>query len=174
MNIFVCDLHPVQAAQHLADRHVVKMVLETAQVLATVAQLKEITWKDQYKITHKHHPVVKGCMTDEDYLRWTACHGLALLSEYRYRYSREHKAQPHIEKALSTLCASGLWAAEPSPHWPKAVLDQYKDVEDVVQAYRLHLADKYIRWESKAKWTRRGPPEWLQEVSSLLLTRQLS
>lgn len=36
MNIFVLDTCPVVAAQYLNDKHVVKMVLESAQILCTV------------------------------------------------------------------------------------------------------------------------------------------
>ena len=38
MNIFVLDRNPTIAAQMACDKHVVKMILETAQMLCTVAR----------------------------------------------------------------------------------------------------------------------------------------
>lgn len=174
LNVFVCDDSPSRAAQHLADRHVVKMVLETTQILATVGQLSGITWPGQYKVTHKHHPVVKACIQDEEFLSWTACHGLALLSEYRHRYCREHKVGDQVQEAVSRLCPGGLYASEPDIDWPKAVLDEYKEETSVVNAYRLHLADKYVRWNNKARWTRRDPPDWLNDAIWQITSRRLS
>ena len=51
MNIFYLDPDPVAAAQMQCDKHVVKMALETAQILSTVLG-------GPYKPTHAKHPSV--------------------------------------------------------------------------------------------------------------------
>jgi intergrase/recombinase len=79
MNIFVLSEDPVEAAQMQCDKHVVKMVIESGQILATVRRVldgyisKSLTVKGgiitRYildgagdflpKATHVNHPCVK-------------------------------------------------------------------------------------------------------------------
>lgn len=40
MNIFFLDKNPARAAEYHGDKHVVKMILETAQMLSTIVRLK--------------------------------------------------------------------------------------------------------------------------------------
>ena len=54
MNIFVLHRDPKIAAQMSCDKHVVKMILETAQMLSSAARAKG-AWAP-YKQTHKKHP----------------------------------------------------------------------------------------------------------------------
>lgn len=62
MNIFVLDTNPKRAAEYQADTHVVKMVLETAQLLSTAIHYKahqfhiEMDTNVFYKPTHVYHP----------------------------------------------------------------------------------------------------------------------
>ena len=49
MNIFVVEENPVDAARALCDKHVVKMVLESVQLLSTVAQARG--HEGPYKVT---------------------------------------------------------------------------------------------------------------------------
>ena len=39
MNIFILDRNPVKAAQMLCDRHIPKMIVESAQMLSTAHRL---------------------------------------------------------------------------------------------------------------------------------------
>ena len=50
MNIFVLDNDPFKAAEYQCDKHVVKMVLETAQLLCSAHETAP------YKRTHYNHP----------------------------------------------------------------------------------------------------------------------
>lgn len=56
MNIFVVDSDPVKAAMHLHNRHVVKMTLESAQLICTTRRWFGDTNPILYKPTHIHHP----------------------------------------------------------------------------------------------------------------------
>ena len=68
MNIFVVDIDPSKAAQSLCDKHVVKMVLETAQILSTISG-------GPYRPTHANHPCVLWAgATKRNYL-WLVEHG---------------------------------------------------------------------------------------------------
>lgn len=56
MNIFYLDKDPKLCAQYHCDKHVVKMILESAQLLCTAvneAAGKEVA---PYKSTHVNHP----------------------------------------------------------------------------------------------------------------------
>jgi hypothetical protein len=54
MNIFLLDSNIKKCAQYHCDKHVVKMILESAQILSTVLRLNGV---DQgYKTTHANHP----------------------------------------------------------------------------------------------------------------------
>lgn len=145
MNIFVLDLDPIKAAQYQCDRHVVKMTLETAQILSTVLD-------GPYRPTHHNHPCVKWAGVSKENADWLITHGLALGEEYTFRYGKVHKSVEVI-KSLSPdkLVSLGL-----TP-FAQAMPDQYRN-PDVVKAYR----DYYRGEKTWAMWTKRRKPEWFQ------------
>ncbi|MBN2080871.1 hypothetical protein JW859_01565 [bacterium] len=108
MNIFVLHTDPVRAARYHCDRHVVKMTLETAQLLSTALAVENPAQAAQlqatgliYKPTHQNHPCSRWAAESLANFRWLARLGLALADEYSYRYSgRVHKSSAVIE-----LCA---------------------------------------------------------------------
>ena len=84
MNIFVLDYNPKRAAQMQCDKHVVKMPLETAQILCSAFE----PGTAPYKRTHYNHPCsVWGRESKVNY-KWLIEHGLALSDEYTYRYGK--------------------------------------------------------------------------------------
>lgn len=140
MNIFYLDPDPVDAARMQCDKHVVKMVLETAQILSTVTG-------GPYKPTHQHHPSVLWARKQ---FYWVYQHFHALLDEYKFRYGREHKCtecvfvMPHL--------AYGPWS-DP-PQCMPALYHQ----PDTVAAYRAYYKGEKSRF---AKWNRGRPaPDW--------------
>ena len=54
MNIFAVDVSPEKAAQALCDAHVVKMILESAQLLSTQDRIRGLD--RGYRLTHAEHP----------------------------------------------------------------------------------------------------------------------
>ena len=60
MNIFYLDKDPKKCAEMHCDKHVVKMILEYAQLLSTAHRVLDGNeWADHvglYKATHKNHP----------------------------------------------------------------------------------------------------------------------
>jgi len=88
MNVFVLDLDPVLAARCQIDKHVVKMVLETTQLLSTAHWLNGQS--GPYKSTHSKHPCTKWAAASLGNYNWLSEHGLALLSEYTARYGKRH------------------------------------------------------------------------------------
>lgn len=96
MNIFVTDLNPFIAAKNLCDVHVIKMILETCQLLSTQDRLNGLSG-DRYKSTHINHPCRK-CLDNEYNYIWLQYHLYGLCQEYTYRYGKIHKSQSLLEK----------------------------------------------------------------------------
>lgn len=156
MNIFYVDQNPVLAAQMLCDKHVNKMLIESAQILSTVSH--GVTGKGPYKPTHKHHPCVKWCATSREHYHWLMLHALALAAEFEYRYDKTHASK----KALFEMVNRGtsIIFNLPNMDWndpPQCMPDTYK-CADVVAAYRSY----YINEKSGfATWNRgRLAPYW--------------
>lgn len=154
MNIFVLDADPVRAAQYQHDRHVVKMVLESAQILCTVAHIYGRTFPGQYRPTHPRHPCVIWTGANAENAAWLCEHALALAEEYSYRYTREHASLPVIKAAKHALGC--IIPPLPATPFVQAMPEQYRQ-DDAVQAYRAYyIGEKIIN----ARWTRRAQPEW--------------
>ena len=174
MNIFILDLDVKKSAQYHVDKHVVKMILETAQLLCGVHHMTlqvtpqvdplsnplsnrlstdQATAQVPYKLSHKNHPCsiwARESMSNYLYL----CEiGLALCDEYTYRYGKRHKSQDVIEWCIMNKPnISDKGFTEPA----KAMPEEYK-VDDVVESYR-----NYYRGAKKdfATWKMRSVPEW--------------
>lgn len=130
MNIFVLDYNPVRAAQMQCDKHVVKMPLETAQLLCSAFPKGEAP----YKQTHVNHPCSIWCREAKENYLWLIEHGLALCDEYEYRYGKIHQSKKVI-----------LWCKRnmKKVHFPKKqktrytlCFDECYKVGNAVQSYR--------------------------------------
>ena len=157
-----------KCAEYHCDKHVVKMVLETAQLLCSAHHVTDqVTNKYRpsneqvpYKLAHKNHPCsiwTRKSLSNYLYL----CElGLELCKEYTYRYGKRHKSQEVIEWCLTNrpnITDSGI--TEP----PKAMPDEYK-VDDVVESYR-----NYYRGAKSgfAVWKNRETPDWFLQKKEL-------
>jgi hypothetical protein len=154
MNIFFLDKDVRKCAQYHCDKHVVKMILETAQLLCGA---HHVTSEDNehvpYKLSHKNHPCsiwVRESLSN--YLLLCEL-GLELCAEYSYRYSKRHKSQEIIEWCVTNklnICDKGLTAP------PKAMPDEYK-VESVIESYRNYYRGSKSKF---ATWKKREIPIW--------------
>lgn len=144
MNVFVLDTNPVIAAQMQCDKHVVKMVLETAQMLSTIAD-------GPYKPTHANHPCTKWARANRTNYNWLVMHGLALCEEYTYRYGKVHKCQAII----ASLANKGNQFPIGVSEFAQAMPDEYKHT-DPVTAYRQYYHSK----SDFAVWSKRPAPYW--------------
>lgn len=155
MNIFVLDKEPSEAAKAHCDRHAVKMVLETAQMLSTALQAYGVS-DAPTKPTHQFHPCSLWVRETRSNYRWTVKLFDALLREYTDRYGKVHAYQRYLNYFMmhANMIPDG-----PLTVHPQCMPDQYKDT-DPVQAYR-----KYYKGEksSFAKWRNGNVPLWWQE-----------
>lgn len=159
MNVFAPSACPDQSARELCNRHVVKMALETAQILSTVAHAHDVPFAGRYRPTHRHHPCTVRCLDLDDYVRWTAAHGLALGREYTYRYGKRHRSAVVIASAIDAL-ELDVEAPFSVADWPLAMPDEHKQPCPHA-SYRSYLARKYADWPRPAAWTVRQRPGWV-------------
>lgn len=95
MNIFVLDSDPKICASYHCDKHVVKMVLETAQILCSALYINGAT-NLPYKPTHLNHPCVKWAAANNENFAWLLQLGFWLSYEYELRYGKKHKSEAVI------------------------------------------------------------------------------
>lgn len=151
MNIFVLDDDPVKAAEYHCDKHVVKMILETAQLLSSVHH--KMGKDAPYKLTHGNHPCSRWLMDSVENYRWLSRMGLNLCKEYTKRYKKVHKTQP-IMRWLHMNVPD--LPNVPRTRFPRAMPDDAK-VEGIVESYRNY----YIKYKSHfAKWKYSQTPNW--------------
>jgi hypothetical protein len=161
MNIFFLDENPTLSAQYHVDKHVVKMILETAQLLCSVHHVTDqVTTKyrlstDQvpYKLSHKNHPCAVWARQSLSNYLYLCELGLELGKEYTYRYGKRHKSIDVIN-----------WCIINKPNIPDigfttpamAMPDEFK-VDSVVESYRNYYMGAKI---SLASWKNREKPFW--------------
>lgn len=154
MNIFVSDTDPIVAGQVLDDRRTIKMILETAQMVSTVAHLHGVTDPGWYNPTHTNHPCVKWAATNDKNLIWLVEHGEALAAEYTRRFGKVHKSLPVIERGYRLAGCIPIGEVTPFVN-----CTTFKGLP-VVQAYRQALCNKWSHDNPVPKWTKAEPPTW--------------
>ena len=159
MNIFFLDYDVKKCAQYHVDKHAVKMILETSQLLCGVHWV--IGKEAPYKLSHKNHPCsiwTRESLSNYLYL----CElGLELCKEYTYRYGKRHKSQEVIEWCLiNKPNIPDIGFTKPAMAMP----DEYK-VKSVVESYRNY----YMGAKSGlAVWKNREKPEWFSVKKELV------
>jgi len=153
MNIFVLDENIERCAHYHCDQHVVKMILESVQMLCTALNKKGFV--TPYKSTHLKHPCVLWVEQSYDNFLWLQQLSVALNQEYRYRYA---KSSDHKSMAVLAQLSDMHYPALGLTEFAQAMPEQYKQAGQAVQAYRnFYRAEKL----AFARWTKRPIPEWL-------------
>ena len=152
MNIFILDNGIEKCAQYHCDQHVVKMILESAQMLCTALNKKGFT--TPYKSTHIKHPCVLWVEESYDNFIWLKNLAFELNVEYRFRFEKDsdHKSIS-ILKEISNLEYNNRGLTE----FAQAMPDEYKISGDAVTAYRQFYIGEKLKF---ARWTKRSAPEW--------------
>ena len=168
MNIFILDESPELCARYHVDKHVVKMILETAQLMSTAIRMAAAKKSDEdakvaselgiYKATHPGHPCTIWAKESSDNFLWLAELGKALGTEYTFRYGKQHKSIEVIDKCVEFV---HLINKGKITKFAQAMPEKYKGV-DAVEAYRAYyVGDKF----KMAKWKNRPIPVWWKEPS---------
>jgi hypothetical protein len=167
MNLFVLSLCFAECAQWMFDKHISKMILETAQMLCTAKRVLDPDGVDEaivYKLAHKNHPVTIWMRASYANYLWALDMVDAMHAEWKYRYGHPAETQHKSYVVCQWL------RANPPPSFPEtvgitpfaqAMPDEYKR-EDAIRAYREY----YQSPEKKriAKWTKRDMPPWYRRT----------
>lgn len=183
MNLFVLDKDPVKAAQLQCDKHIVKMAVESAQMLSTAhrmldGELIETRTKSGrkgrhyqlddsrenllYKAVHYGHPCTVWTMKSNNNYMWHWVHYKALCEEYTYRYGKVHKTDDLLTDILHQLPRNiAVGYLSPIP-LAMGAAPECIDYNDPVGSYRKFYQTKQKRF--KMAWTKREIPDWFQVV----------
>lgn len=180
MNIFYLSANPIEAAKYHLDKHVVKMILESAQLLCTAHRILDGTPQKQQKLTrsgksrlvtryvlsdcntdqilysatHINHPCAAWCRESINNYMWLYELFVALCDEYTFRYGKKHKTDLLMRDVLRNAPVSISHTPFTTP--AQAMPEQYRHADPVV-AYRQYYIGAKATF---AKWTSRPVPSW--------------
>jgi len=164
MNIFVLDNNPEKAAAAMDCVRVPKMVVESAQMMASALRRWGAT-DDQmpiaktsgkpYRGGYKHHPCTIWAGDSMDNYQWLANHAIALCIEYNIRFGKTHACQEAIMKMdmMDVFIKPGRMTP-----FAQAMPDEYKH-EDAVTAYRAYYHSK-VHSKGGVYYRHTSPPDW--------------
>lgn len=186
MNLFVLDPDPVKAAQLQCDKHVVKMIVESAQMLSTAHRLLDGTveqimkksktgnWRrakvwqladklldqEMYAACHTGHPCTLWTMASRQNYAWHYMHFIALCDEYEHRYGKIHATRKKLGIILGNFPVN--LPDRPMTSFALAMKSNPECMhgDDPVRSYREFYQTKQGRF--KMKWTNRPIPEWFK------------
>ena len=169
MNIFVTHPNPEQSAKVLPDKHIVKMPLETCQMLSIVCSKK---WGHDYGEIHRingepyktekgafrNHPCTIWANETLANTWWLLAHGYEMCKEYRHRYGKTHSCENAILEAANLV----PYTLDRPKHFVFAGPDEFKynTSIDIFTRYKRYIASKpwaatnYLRDPSRK-------PSWL-------------
>ena len=189
MNLFVLDKDPVIAAQLQCDKHVVKMIVESAQMLCTThrmldgnmkieeryvegslparyRKIKRWTHPDKeldslfYKAVHMNHPCTVWTRESKANYVWHYIHFLGLCDEYQYRYGKKHLSDTLLKDALCSIPKNIPDIG--LTQFPLAMKSNPECMfpDDPVKSYKLYYQTKQSRF--KMTWKNREVPAWFE------------
>tara|TARA_B110000858_G_C17742875_1_gene445850 strand:+ start:63 stop:617 length:555 start_codon:yes stop_codon:yes gene_type:complete len=183
MNIFILDNDPVKAAQLQCDKHVVKMIVESAQMLSTVHRMVDGVMERRpsksgsmlqyfklddgredilYKACHYNHPSTVWTRECNKNYNWHYLHFVALCHEYTYRYGKIHSTENKLMQILAKP-PKNIKLSETMTPFKLAMSSNPECIfEDAVKSYRAFYHTKQERF--KMLWTKRKQPEWFNAI----------
>ena len=173
MNIFVTDRCPIQSARNLPDKHIVKMPLETCQMLAIIFSdwyygVGKLYKQDgtPYRTSHgafRNHPCTQWAAANQYNLAWLIRHGYALCDEYTQRYGKVHTCLDVISQAerifhrsfshINSLSQASRKVRDFTRAMPESI--KFDTTIDTITAYKQYLntkpwlASNYLRIPSR-------------------------
>ena len=156
MNIFILDKNIKKCAQYHCDKHVGKMILESAQMLSTAVRLAGDDIG--YKVTHQNHPCMVWTRKSLSNWIWLQNLARALNKEYRFRFDKSinHKSYDLIQSLpLPKIQDHGLTS------FAQVMPEIYKNQNPVIAYRGYYVGEKkhLLSWNNK-----RTPPDWLKNL----------
>ena len=141
MNIFYLDKDPFKAAELQYNKHVVKMILESAQMLCTAHHVYGNPNDMPYKQAHLNHPSTIWVRENSLHYDWLYEHMLALGKEYTRRYGKTHLSITKCYEALSVHPENIPHESFEQP--PQCMPDEYKDKCSVQAYWNYYIGEKH-------------------------------
>ena len=179
MNIFVIHENPIIAAREHCDKHVVKMILESAQMLSTSHRILDgveekapsVSGKTMskywrlddyrepilYRAVHMKHPCTIWTMESSANYKWHYRLFEELCDEFTYRYGKVHST----DKKLRTILKNFPYKIPIKERTPfKLAMGSNPECmfEDPVKSYRAFYKTKEKRFSMT--WKKRPTPAW--------------
>lgn len=170
MNIFVLDADPFMAAKDLCNQHVVKMIVETAQLLSTAHRcldgndegyLNDGRQEVLYKITHKNHPCAIWARENSYNYSWLYLHFLGLLNEYMLRYGKIHSCSK-LKRTLLKF-PNNIPPSERMTDFKLCMPEEYKVLDNPIKSYRIYYLNEKLKF---ARWPENRRPKWTKSFIS--------
>lgn len=161
MNIFLLHWNPRKAAEYHCDKHVVKMILETAQLLYSAHWiLNSPLPANAYKLAHKNHPCSIWTRESITNYMWLASLGWWLCKEYQCRYgeTKVHKTEAHIVWLIHNP-PQNIPFLEMTP--PAQAMPEIYKHENPIRAYRKFYIGSKLKERGIVNYTWRSPPPFL-------------
>ena len=180
MNIFYLDPDPKTCAEMHVNKHVVKMIIEYAQLMSTAHRIldgqeyidktangrniKRWRMADSefetrlYKASHVNHPSGVWCRANKENYIWLNRMWHYLMIEYTHRYGRQHETSKLSDLLYLTPknIPNGSFY-EPTPAMP----DECKVPGDSLASYHKYYVERKNHF---AVWTKRETPTWYKEM----------
>jgi hypothetical protein len=177
MNVFYLHNDPKICAEMHLDKHVVKMIIEYAQLLSTAhrhidgRETTELTANGRrikrwvlpdaresvmYKASHINHPSAKWTRVCSAHYTWLYQLFCALCDEYTYRYGKVHMTDTKLRQALAQV-PNGISRSSVFEEPWRAMPDDVKIGNDSLASYRNYYIKNKVGF---AKWTKRKVPDW--------------
>jgi hypothetical protein len=179
MNIFYLDSNPKTCAEMHCDKHVVKMIIEYAQLMSTSHRILDgeeyidktsngrriKRWRMQdekyenglMKASHINHPSNIWVRASRQNYTWLLKMWLHLLAEYTHRYGKQHACEKYIDFLYVTPNnIPDLPFTNPTPAMP----EECKITNNSLASYHKYYVEKKVTF---AKWTKRDRPKWFVE-----------
>ena len=142
MNIFYLDKDPLTAAVVQYNKHVVKMILESAQMLCTAHHELLHDPDVPYKPAHVNHPSTIWARENHYQYQWLYWHMMALGDEYKKRYNKEHLSITKCKECLSFSPYGIKLGKFKQP--PQAMPDEYKDKCSIQAYWNYYIGEKNV------------------------------
>jgi len=176
MNLYITSKCPIESAKNLDDKSVLKMLLDSSQIMSTVimknskeefnlvnyTNIKDKKLKVKYYFhtlnipspSRKDHPCVKWSENTHSNYGWVCRYFYKLCDEYRTRYGINHELF-NLRKYF--LSGSNIIKAGPLTHFVNCAGNSdlnidYRDLNDTIKAYKLYLCDKWDLAPDTTTW----------------------
>jgi len=166
MNIFAIEQTPsgdidwVKSAQSQDNYRVVKMILESCQMLCAVINTQHGEQVTPYRTTHVKHPSTLWVAQSSGNFECLVEHTLAMLDEYTERFGKIHKCAGVLEKVLDLYEPSRFKKHEVTP-LTLCMPDEFKG-DCIIDSYRKFYCSK-----PRMRYPTEKIPTWFREYREL-------